>query len=97
MDWVTFGRSTAAALFACAAANCALAHSLEQPQPAPTEAPSLPSTLNDKTPCVQDAARYHGVNPWILKAILSVESGFNPRAVNRNSNSTVDVGLGQMN
>lgn len=103
MGWVTFGPfapfllSTAAGLVAFGATSCAVAQSMEHPQPAATETPSLPSTLNDKTPCVQDAARFHGVNPWVLKAILSVESGFNPRAINRNSNSTVDVGLGQMN
>ncbi len=59
--------------------------------------PSLPAALNDRTPCVSDAAQYHGVNPWVLKAILKVESGFNPRAINRNANSSVDVGMGQMN
>lgn len=43
------------------------------------------------------AAEYHRVNPWILKAILKVESGFNAGAVNRNANGTVDVGMAQIN
>ena len=43
------------------------------------------------------AAEYHKVNPWILKAILKVESEFNPRAVNRNANGTIDVGMAQIN
>lgn len=47
--------------------------------------------------CIVPAAEYHQVNPFLLRAILVVESGLNPRAVNRNSNSTVDVGIGQEN
>ena len=59
--------------------------------------PVLPAFLNDRTPCVPDAARYHGVNPWILKAILKVESGFNPQAINKNANKSIDVGMAQIN
>lgn len=47
--------------------------------------------------CVTQAANYHSVNSWILRAILQVESGFNPRAMNRNKNGTVDLGIAQMN
>lgn len=43
------------------------------------------------------AAEFHTVNPWILKAILKVESDFDPRAVNRNANGTIDVGMAQIN
>lgn len=43
------------------------------------------------------AAEYHSVNPWVLRAILKVESDFNPRAVSRNSNGTLDVGMAQIN
>lgn len=43
------------------------------------------------------AATHHGVNPWVLQAILKVESNFNPSAVNRNLNGTVDVGIAQIN
>jgi len=62
--------------------------------PAPS---SLPAKLAAAAPCVSAAADYHRVNPWILKAILKVESGFNPSAVNRNANGTVDVGMAQIN
>jgi len=47
--------------------------------------------------CIAPAARYHSVNPYVLRAILVVESGLQPRAVGRNSNGTLDVGMGQMN
>lgn len=43
------------------------------------------------------AALHHQVNPHVLRAILRVESGLNPRAINRNKNGTLDVGIGQMN
>ncbi len=51
----------------------------------------------EATRCVTPAAQYHSVNPWVLRAILKVESGFNPSAINRNPNNTVDVGIAQMN
>ena len=60
-------------------------------------AASIPSELTDPAPCVAPAAEYHKVNPWVLKAILKVESNFNPRAANRNANGTVDVGMAQIN
>lgn len=52
---------------------------------------------DDPTRCIAPAAQYHAVNPWILAAILKVESSFNPRAINRNANGTRDVGMGQIN
>lgn len=65
---------------------------------AQTAAPgSLPAQLAEPAPCVAGAAQYHGVNPWVLRAILKVESDFNPRAVNRNANGSVDVGMAQIN
>lgn len=51
----------------------------------------------EATRCVTPAATFHAVNPWILRAILKVESGYNPRAVNRNPNKTEDVGMAQIN
>jgi len=63
---------------------------------APAPSP-LPAKLASAAPCVSAAADYHRVNPWILQAILKVESGFNPSAVNRNANGTVDVGMAQIN
>ena len=61
------------------------------------KAPPAPifSTENEK--CIVPAAQYHGVNYFVLRAILKVESGLNPNAVGRNNNGTVDVGMGQMN
>jgi soluble lytic murein transglycosylase-like protein len=57
----------------------------------------LPARLADSLPCVSAAADYHRVNPWVLRAILKVESDFNPSAVNRNANGTLDVGMAQIN
>lgn len=65
---------------------------------APVPSPAtLPSRLPEALACVSPAADYHGVNPWILRAILKVESDFNPRALNRNANGTMDVGMAQIN
>lgn len=49
------------------------------------------------TACVAPAASYHRVNETVLRAILKVESGLNPLAVNQNANGTVDLGIGQIN
>ncbi len=49
------------------------------------------------TSCVQSAAEFHSVNPHLLLAVLQVESGLNPRAVGKNTNGTVDLGIGQIN
>jgi len=47
--------------------------------------------------CLQSAAEFHGVNPHLLLAGLQVESGLNPRAIGKNTNGTVDIGIGQIN
>jgi soluble lytic murein transglycosylase-like protein len=47
--------------------------------------------------CVPQAAHRHGVDPWLLAAILHVESGFRPQVVRRNANGTHDVGMAQIN
>lgn len=47
--------------------------------------------------CFDDAALYHHVNPVILRAIAVVESQYNPAAVNRNTNGSVDLGEMQVN
>lgn len=47
--------------------------------------------------CIMPAADYHQVNPYLLRAILRVESGLRPNAVMRNSNGTVDIGISQIN
>lgn len=47
--------------------------------------------------CLLGAANYHGVNPLILRAIIFHESRDNPSLVMKNSNGSVDVGLGGLN
>ena len=47
--------------------------------------------------CLHTAAVYQGLPFELLAAIAHVESGFNPRAVNRNVNGTHDIGLMQIN
>jgi soluble lytic murein transglycosylase-like protein len=48
--------------------------------------------------CFDDAARFHGVNPWVTRAIAKVESGGNPKAINtKNVTPTIDIGLLQIN
>lgn len=48
--------------------------------------------------CFDDAASYHGVNPWVLRAIAVVETaGCMAGQVNRNTNGTVDIGCMQTN
>ena len=47
--------------------------------------------------CIADAAKFHRVDPQLLKAILMVESRLNPNAVNRNTNGTRDIGVAQVN
>lgn len=45
-----------------------------------------------KADCFDDAAQYHKINPWVLRAIAAQESGFKPLTIGRNSNNTVDIG-----
>lgn len=47
--------------------------------------------------CIVGAAQYHGVNPYLLRAILMVESSLNPKAMNVNTNGTRDIGVAQIN
>lgn len=47
--------------------------------------------------CIQGAAKYHDLDPQLLRAILVVESRLNPKAVNRNRNGTRDIGMAQIN
>lgn len=43
--------------------------------------------------CYDDAAIFHNVNPWILKAIAFNESSFRPDTVSSNTNGSIDIGL----
>lgn len=47
--------------------------------------------------CFDDAGAMYNINPQILRAIAKVESNFNPRAVNYNTNGTYDFGVMQIN
>jgi len=47
--------------------------------------------------CFVSAGQHYGVNPYLLYAIAKVESGLNPRAINRNKNGTIDRGIMQIN
>lgn len=53
--------------------------------------------LKPLSKCIVGAARYHGVNPYLLRAILMVESSLNPKAMNVNTNGTRDIGVAQIN
>ena len=47
--------------------------------------------------CFEEAGARYRVSPLLLWAIAKAESDFDPAAINRNSNGTVDVGLMQVN
>lgn len=47
--------------------------------------------------CVDSAAEYHKVNPFLLRAIVNVESRGKKNTVSRNSNNSVDVGAAGIN
>jgi soluble lytic murein transglycosylase-like protein len=60
---------------------------------------TAPAQINSKPmkKCIAAAADYHGVNPYLLRAILMVESQLNPKAININKNGTRDIGVAQIN
>lgn len=47
--------------------------------------------------CFDSAAKKHGVDPVLLKAIATTESSLNPAALNKNTNGSRDYGLMQIN
>jgi len=47
--------------------------------------------------CWNSAAERYGIHETILRAIAVTESAMDPRAINRNTNDSVDVGLMQIN
>ena len=78
-------------LAACLAASQAGAR-------APVLSKNMPAAGQDVMNCLAAAAGHHGVDPVLLHAIASVESGLNPRALNRaNANGSRDIGLMQIN
>lgn len=44
-----------------------------------------------------EAGKHYNIPPLLLKKIATIESGINPRALNRNANGTLDYGLMQIN
>ncbi|MEW6163182.1 MAG: lytic transglycosylase domain-containing protein [Nitrospirota bacterium] len=55
----------------------------------------LPSISNAF--CYEDAGNACGINPSLLKSIARIESGLNPRVINRNLDGSIDMGLMQIN
>jgi soluble lytic murein transglycosylase-like protein len=47
--------------------------------------------------CFEDAGNTYGINPTLLESIARVESNLNPKAINKNTNGTSDIGLMQIN
>jgi soluble lytic murein transglycosylase-like protein len=47
--------------------------------------------------CISKYSKKSGIPESIYYSIARVESGLNPRAINRNKNGTVDIGLMQVN
>lgn len=47
--------------------------------------------------CFEDAGSAYGISPALLEGIAKVESNLNPKAINKNTNGTSDIGLMQIN
>lgn len=47
--------------------------------------------------CFDEAAARYGVNPYVLRGIAFVESGFRADSVSRNSDGSIDYGAMQIN
>lgn len=47
--------------------------------------------------CFSEAGDRYGVDPLLLISIAQVESSMNPKAINKNKNKSIDVGLMQIN
>jgi soluble lytic murein transglycosylase-like protein len=47
--------------------------------------------------CWDTAGKTYNVDPWLLMAVAHVESGFNNKAINVNTNKSVDMGIMQIN
>lgn len=45
----------------------------------------------------EEAGEYYRIDPKILYCIAKKESKFNPNAINRNSNGSIDIGVMQIN
>lgn len=58
---------------------------------------AYPKVLAKYGKSIKASAKQHGVDHEVLTAIIAKESSGNPKAVNVNTNGTVDLGLGQIN
>lgn len=47
--------------------------------------------------CFNEAGQVFGINPDIIRGIARLESNFNPEAIHKNKNRSVDLGLMQIN
>lgn len=87
-------------LFATSA-HAQLTRAQQPPAPtrssAPKVAPAAPAFSTEAERCIIPASTYHGINPWILRTVLFVESSLNPAAFGKNTNGTIDIGIGQIN
>lgn len=88
----------AVAVLVCAiGTQVGMAQEANAPQEPELPAASLNAPPKAPNDCITQAATYHGVNSWLVRAIIDGESNFNERAFNRNKNGTVDVGVAQIN
>ncbi|MDQ5987089.1 MAG: hypothetical protein CSYNP_02826 [Syntrophus sp. SKADARSKE-3] len=58
---------------------------------------TFPETSPAWEQCFQSAGEMYSVSPVLLWSMAKIESSFNPRAINRNSNGTYDYGVMQIN
>lgn len=56
-----------------------------------------PFATAQKVDCIVEAAQCFQINPLLIKAIIWQESRNRQQAMNRNTNSTIDVGIMQIN
>jgi soluble lytic murein transglycosylase-like protein len=63
-----------------------------------TTVESAPALQNyTEANCWLESANLYGLDPYLLFAVAMVESGLNPSAINLNSNTSVDIGIMQIN
>ncbi len=58
---------------------------------------STASNASDLGGCFKAASDRYGVPEWLLWSVAKVESDYNPRAYNVNTNGSADIGLMQIN
>lgn len=92
-----FGKAAARVAALAAALSCLGLPGMAAAQPAAVPRPRPAPFTSEVERCIRPAAEYHRVNADVLRAILRVESGLRPSAIGRNTNGTIDVGIGQIN